>query len=221
MATIRRVTRSKEEARQSYNKISRWYDFFTNSEKKFTDLGLEILGPQSGETLLEIGFGTGYALSKLAHYAYPATIYGVDLSEKMCLRSKKKLHTEGLGKSVNLQQGDAAHLPYKKNSFDAIFISFTLELFDIPDIPLVLGECQRVLKRNGRLELVTLRKRECRAVRVYEWFHQAMPKLVDCRPIYPKESLENAGFQIQKSTETKMWGLPVSILCAQKKTIAP
>ena len=216
MKSISRVKRSKEDARQSYNKMSRWYDLFTNSEKKFTDLGLEILNLKSGENILEIGFGTGHALPILAHAAHPATVCGVDLSEKMCILSKKKLARAGLANFVNLQKGDASRLPYKKNSFDALFISFTLELFDTPEIPIVLSECLRVLKNKGRLSVVSLAKENSRAVHIYEYFHRLMPKTVDCRPIYAKESLENAGFQIIKSKEEKMWGLPVSILLAEK-----
>ena len=175
-----------------------------------------MLAVQSGETMLEIGFGTGHALLQLAQAAHPATIHGIDLSSKMRLISKKKLQRAGLGNSVNLQTGDASHLPYQNDYFDAVFISFTLELFDTPEIPLVLKECQRVLKSKGRLGIVALSKQDCRAVRIYEWFHQKTPKIVDCRPIYAKESLESAGFKISSSQEMKMWGLPVSILIAQK-----
>ena len=216
MSNISRVTRSKEEARQSYDGMSRWYDLFTSSEKKFTDLGLEMLSVQSGETLLEIGFGTGHALLQLAQAAQPTTAHGIDLSSKMRLIAEKKLQHAGLGNSIRLETGDASHLPYQNNYFDTIFISFTLELFDTPEIPLVLKECQRVLKSNGRVGIVALSKEDCRAVRIYEWFHQRMPKIVDCRPIYAKESLESAGFNIIKNQELKMWGLPVSILIAQK-----
>ena len=56
MDTISRVVRSKEEAKLSYNRMSRWYDWMASSEKKYRDLGLEKLNAQPGERILEIGY---------------------------------------------------------------------------------------------------------------------------------------------------------------------
>ncbi|MBT3187536.1 MAG: class I SAM-dependent methyltransferase [Anaerolineae bacterium] len=216
MPEISRVRRSKEEARQTYDWISRWYDFVAVSERKFTNLGLKMLNLQSGETVLEIGFGTGRVLPVLARAAQPAETHGIDISEKMHALAEKRIQSLGLGDAVHLKVGDASKLSHRDEYFDAIFISFTLELFDTPEIPILLDECQRVLKSDGRLGLVALEKRDCRAVRIYEWFHQRIPALVDCRPIYTVDSLEEAGFKISKREILKMWGLPVSIVVAMK-----
>ncbi len=108
-------------------------------------------------------------------------------------------------------------MPYPDEYFDAIFISFTLELFDTPEIPILLKECQRVLKSGGRLGVVALEKQDSLAVRIYEWFHAKMPTLVDCRPIYTADSLQETGFKISEKKTLKMWGLPVSIVIAKNK----
>ncbi|MBT3314499.1 MAG: methyltransferase domain-containing protein [Anaerolineae bacterium] len=215
MLKISRVSRTKEEASQNYDRLSRLYDLFASSEKKFTDFGLEMLAVQSGESVLEIGFGTGHALLKLARAAHPAIVNGIDISKKMRIVAERKLRRAGLKNAIRLKTGDAAKLPYDNFQFDAIFISFTLELFDTPEMPFVLQECYRVLKPGGRLGVVALKK-ECRAIHVYEWFHEKMPTFVDCRPIYAKESIEDVGFQITKNKKMTMWGLPVDILLAKK-----
>lgn len=211
---ISRVLRTKEEARQSYDRMSRWYDLFTGSEKKFTDLGLEILNTQPNETILEIGFGTGHALQTFA--SEENTVYGIDLSLKMCALARNKLQRAKLSENIHLQSGDATHIPFANEVFDAVFISFTLELFDNPEIPLVLDEIKRTLKKGGKTVVVSLLKTPRQSVQIYEWFHQKMPTLIDCRPIRAQESLESAGFQIIANVTQSMWGLPVSIISAKK-----
>lgn len=202
---MERVTRPREKARQSYNSMSRWYDLFTRSEKKFTDIGLRMLDVQPNETVLEIGCGTGHALVEFANKG--AQVYAIDISERMIKIAESKIRN----KNVGICQADGLFIPFPAASFDSTFLSFTLELFDTPVIPKVLRECHRVLKDNGRIGVVALAKQDTLAIRIYERFHRQMPNVVDCRPIYLKPFLKNAGFQIQESTTRIMWGLPVEI----------
>jgi hypothetical protein len=52
-------------------------------------------------------------------------------------------------------------------------------------------------------------------VRVYEWLHETLPVL-DVRPIYVKESLQEAGFTVLHVKEWSAVGLPVDIVLAKK-----
>jgi hypothetical protein len=54
-------------------------------------------------------------------------------------------------------------------------------------------------------------------MKMYLWAHKHMPKVVDCRPIYTRRSLENAGFEVVEERLMSMWGLPVEIVLAEKE----
>ncbi len=213
---ITRVERSREAAQSAYDRLSRWYDLIAGgSEQKFAKMGLDRLHVQTGEKVLEVGFGTGNSLAALAKLT-GGIVHGVDLSTGMARVAQGKLARQGLSHHVQLLCADALHLPYADQSFDAVFLSFVLELFDTPDLPLVLQECRRTLRERGRIGVVSLAKRDRLVVRIYEWFHLRLPAYVDCRPIYARDTLERGGFRIEDSAEALMWGLPVEIAIARK-----
>ncbi len=219
--SIRRVNRSKEEARASYNRLSRWYDAIAGStEKKYRDRGLEKLSAQPGERILEIGFGTGHCLVSLAQAVGSAGgVIGLDISDGMLAIARERLRKAGLDDRVELRLGDAANLDFiEAGSLDGVFMSFTLELFDNPEIPRVLGECHRILKPGGRIAVVSMTKTDPPglAVRMYEWFHERVPNYADCRPIFARRSIEQSGFAIQDVSVASMWGLPVEIVLGRK-----
>jgi demethylmenaquinone methyltransferase/2-methoxy-6-polyprenyl-1,4-benzoquinol methylase len=156
---------------------------------------------------------------------------GLDISPGMLQVTRRRLEKARLMDRVELYCGDAASLPYNDSTFSAIFMSFTLELFDPPEISIVLNEVKRVLIPGGRLGVVSMStdNRHSFMLRLYEWTHQKWPKYVDCRPTHQKwpkyvdcrpipvqESVKDAGYQIKSKEKSMMFGLPIEIVLALK-----
>jgi demethylmenaquinone methyltransferase/2-methoxy-6-polyprenyl-1,4-benzoquinol methylase len=214
-----RVNRPLSAAESYYSRLSPFYDFLAYSEKKFIKQGLELLDPQQGEKILEIGSGTGYAQLHIARILGDGLSIGLDLSAGMCQIAQRKLTQAGLSRQSILIRNNTLPIPFQTGCFDGVFLSFTLELFDTPQISEVLNECRRILKPGGRMVLVSLSKDQPLpwAGKLYEMLHDRFPKLLDCRPIPTRSLVENADFEIIRDECKLMWGLPVIILLARKK----
>jgi demethylmenaquinone methyltransferase/2-methoxy-6-polyprenyl-1,4-benzoquinol methylase len=217
---VLRVYRTKAQAKESYDKISRFYDYFAGVfEKKYRNMALERLNLKRGEIVLEIGFGTGYCLKQMAEsVGENGQVYGIDISSGMLEVSKKRLEEAGLLDRVELYCEDVLKMPCEDNKFDAVFMSFTLELFDTPEIPQVLNKIKRVLKPNGRLVVVSMSKEDGDSIllRLYEWTHQKFPQYADCRPIYLEQSIKDVGFKIEYRKKVKLFGLPGAVVIGIK-----
>ncbi len=221
---VSRVERPRREAKSTYDRLSRYYDLLSGPwEKSFRDAGLQTLGVRDDERVLEIGFGTGQALVDLARAAgFRGQVWGVDLSRGMAEAARVRVRKVGLSQRVNLAGGDAMHLPLRNDCFDALFMAFTLELFDTPHIPAVLDECRRVLREDGRMCVVSLAKREepSLVARLYEWAHERFPAVLDCRPIYVGDVLDEAGLRVVDVERGSMAGLGVDIVLAYQPALA-
>jgi demethylmenaquinone methyltransferase/2-methoxy-6-polyprenyl-1,4-benzoquinol methylase len=215
------VTLSRAETKALYDKISKVYDLLSeHTEGPVREAGLRMLAPQPGETILEIGFGTGHALVWLARAVAPSgKVHGIDLSDGMTAVAESLVRHEGVADRVELRPGDATDLPYPPDSMEAVFMSFTLELFDTPEIPVVLAQCKRVLKTGGRIVVVGMSKEgEYGLVyEAYEWTHRHFPNFVDCRPIFVSRVLAAAGFQVTEKQNARIW-VPMEIVRAAKLT---
>lgn len=97
------------------------------------------------DLLLDVGCGTGRASTPFAQNG--VRVIGLDISEQMVLRAKKKGERLGMTESIDYVVGDSENLHFKKNSFDAV-LAFGV-LHHVPTPQIMLGQMSKVLKDGG------------------------------------------------------------------------
>lgn len=118
------------------------------SSKREEDAWKSLFRQKIGTTekrVLDVGVGTGFLSIMLAEIGY--SVVGVDLSEEMIKRARKKMDARGL--KVRLEVGDAEDLPFDDASFDAVVNRAVL--WTLPNPKKALIEWKRVLKPGGIL----------------------------------------------------------------------
>jgi ubiquinone/menaquinone biosynthesis C-methylase UbiE len=95
-----------------------------------------------GVRVLEVGFGTGELLAKLAQHR--ADVCGLELSRAMQQATARKLRRRGL--AAPRVRGTVLTLPFRDGCFDTILSTLPAEYIVDPD---ALREMRRVLRRPG------------------------------------------------------------------------
>jgi ubiquinone/menaquinone biosynthesis C-methylase UbiE len=109
----------------------------------------EVLAPQPGERMLEVGPGTGYYALEVAEWLAPEGRLDVfDLQQDMLDHTLRRAAERGIA-NVTPTQGDARSLSYADDTFDAAYLVAVLG--EIPDQDAALRELARVVRPGGRV----------------------------------------------------------------------
>ena len=101
-----------------------------------------------GKTL-ELGCGDGIYSDILRHEAKHLT--ATDFSDEMVTVAKRRFKDI---KNVNIEKADCFNLPYSNSSFNTVFMANLLHVISEPEK--AVAECKRVLKKNGKLIVISL-----------------------------------------------------------------
>src|SRR3989475_10981268 len=103
---------------------------------------------QPGETILDVGCGSGVLDRWLARYTGGAhRITAVDIHRTLLREAAALATTEGLAEHIKFREGNAEALPFGDSSFDVTMSATVMELLDAERM---LRELVRVTKPDGR-----------------------------------------------------------------------
>lgn len=134
------------------------YDFtvwlaFLGKERGFRDKVLQLARLRKGESVLDVGCGTGTLAIAAKLIAGPdAAVYGVDASPEMLIKARQKARKAGA--QVVFRSGLAEALPFSDAQFNVVLS--TVMLHHLPQKARLqfVTEIRRVLKPAGRVLIV-------------------------------------------------------------------
>ncbi len=133
-----------------YGRIADYYDRVRTNDRdylRFWTAPLVKFGEITGKSrVLDVGCGTGRFTVTMKEMT-GADVYGLDASAEMLERAR------GKSKEITWIEGRAEELPFDGNFFDTVTITMALHQFE--DKKKAISEAARVLKRGGRLVVLT------------------------------------------------------------------
>ncbi len=141
------------EIRRIFDSIAYRYDLLNHLLSGGFDLywrraAIHTLASSKPKRLLDVATGTGdFAIAALR--LNPLEVVGVDISMPMLELGRRKIAERNLAGFVRLEAGEAEHLRFADDTFDAAIVAFGARNFE--DLEGGLTEMRRVLKRGGKI----------------------------------------------------------------------
>ncbi|HEY0973234.1 MAG TPA: class I SAM-dependent methyltransferase [Solimonas sp.] len=123
----------------------------TTRERTFKRGLLRQAAPQPGETVLDLGCGSGTLALMLLQAQPAAKVTGVDGDPAMLAQARRK--AQATGRTLQLDESLVQTLPYADASFDLVVSSLFFHHLDRATKQAAFAEAQRVLKPGGRLHI--------------------------------------------------------------------
>lgn len=148
------------------------------------EAAIELLDLRSTDDVLEVGFGHGATIARVAAAVSGGRVSGVDPSPEMCAMAARRNRRAIEAGRVVLRQGSADALPFPEASFDKVLLVHTVYFW--PELAPAFAEIARVLRPAGCV--VVAHRTDASAARD---FPAAIYRFHDAAAV--KNALEGAG----------------------------
>ena len=124
---------------------------FDQGNAFLNDFVSELMSVQTDDRIIEIGFGTGKLIYKMAQQIDKGLIEGVDFSKAMVLIAQKRNKKNIAKGKVKIFEGNFDEMPYEKEEFSKACSVNTLYFW--PALVHTTKKIARILKPDGKLIL--------------------------------------------------------------------
>ncbi len=170
--------------RATYSRYAKSYDsWFGMVSRPARNRAVAAVNAAAGDTVLEVGVGTGLALPL---YAPQKRVTGIDLSREMLEVARQRVAALGLRHIEGLMEMDAQATSFAPGSFDVAVAMFVASV--VPDPRALVRELRRVVRPGGTILFVNHFARESGPV---WWVERAMARASQRLGWHPDFRLEH------------------------------
>lgn len=151
----------EQQAQQLYDELAPFYDVLASvyrlvGSRRLAERGIRLLDLRPGDTVVDLGCGTGVNLPDLAGAVGPeGRVVGVDLSEGMLAEARQRI-ADLPTDNVELVQQDVQQFTYPEE-LDGVVATFALEM--VPGYEdIVQRACEALSQAGGRIAVMGLRR---------------------------------------------------------------
>ena len=150
----------KRNVRRLFDSIAQRYDLLNHLLSGGVDFywrraAIDALASAQPNRILDVATGTA-DLALAALRLNPVEVVGVDISDMMLEVGRRKLVSRNAAGKIRLEKGEAEHLQFADNQFDAAMVAFGARNFD--NLVEGLSEMRRVLKPGGKMVVLEFSK---------------------------------------------------------------
>ena len=151
-----------------FHKVARRYDLMNDLmsagvHRLWKGAMIDWLNPRAGQSILDVGGGTGDIAFRILERRPDARVTVCDLTPAMLDQGRDRAVDRGILSGIEWVAGNAEHLPFDDMQFDAFTIGFCLR--NVADWDAALREATEVLDLHEALKLLAqVNSRQCRVV---------------------------------------------------------
>jgi len=140
----------RDQVAEAYGRWAPVYDLVFGPVFRQGRRAAVVAAERIGGRVLEVGVGTGLSL---ADYGKRTRVVGIDISEPMLDKARKRVAAEGLTHVEALEVMDAENLAIPDGAFDVVVAQYVVTA--IPNPEKALDEFVRVLRPGGEIIITT------------------------------------------------------------------
>jgi phosphatidylethanolamine/phosphatidyl-N-methylethanolamine N-methyltransferase len=174
---------------------------------------VRIANDRPGQRILEVGVGTGLSLP---HFRSDSHVSGIDISEEMLAKARRRVDEEKLAHVDALHVMDAEHLEFPDNSFDAVLALYVAPV--VPDPARFAAEMRRVCIPGGTIVLVNHFMSENWALRFCEKRLARLARHIGFHPDFEFDSfMRDSRLTVREIRPSNLFGYWRLLRCVNEK----